>query len=85
MRDHRARTVVLRLGMSVKPAGHWAYGIRGLPQVGQEDGYVKRRWCLEEHETIDRNGADRPQERAAFGDYVRPQTLQRPSAFFLTT
>jgi hypothetical protein len=40
---------------------------------------------VEEDETIDRHPTDLPQEGVSFDDDVRPETLQRPSAFFLTT
>lgn len=40
---------------------------------------------VEEDQSFGRYSPDRSQIRGTLGDDVRPQTLQRPSAFFLTT
>jgi hypothetical protein len=40
---------------------------------------------VEEDETANRDLANRPYEGLSFNDNVRPKTLQRPAAFFLTT
>jgi hypothetical protein len=70
------------------PSVHWdavdKLAAAFYPGMTAADGYVKAR-LVEKDQAVDANSTDSLAIDGSFCDYVRTQTLQRPSPFFLTT